>query len=118
MKNKIYPSKIAHIICAFVLLFCFVFISLAQAYHQHENHTHYNKDTNGHFEQKFAKKSTKACQICQFILNTNQAKILTATRYFNFIPFKNIEILHVDKYVVFYRSKPLSLFSGSSPPTT
>lgn len=115
MTNKTYPPKIAHIVCAFVLLFCFVSIFLAQAFHQHENHNH---GKNVHLEQIFTKQSIKACQICKFVLSKNQTSILTVTRYFSFTPLKNIEILHINNYVAIYTSKHLSLFSGCSPPIT
>ncbi len=118
MKSKIYHTKIAHTICAFVLLCCFVFISLAQAFHQHENHNHNNSRANAHYKHNFAEQSNKTCQICQFTLNNNQTKILIANQYCNFIQITNIELLHPKKYVAFYTYKHLSLFSGSSPPTT
>lgn len=118
MKNKIYNTKVAHKICSFLLLFCLVFISLAQAFHHHENHNHNNKSVNGHFKQNFTKQISKTCQICKFILNNNQEKVLIANQYYNFKQTTNIELLHPKKYVAFYSHKHLSLFSGSSPPTT
>lgn len=117
MKNKIYHTKTTHKICAFVLVFCFIFISLAQAFHHHENHSHCNNSLNYQTKQNLSKHVTKTCQICDFTLNKNQAKVLSTSPYFNFKKFNNMEMLQPNNYVAFYTSKHLSLFSGTSPPT-
>ena len=117
MRNKIYYIKIAQKFYAYQLLLSFVFISFAQAFHHHENHSHFTCGKNYHTKQNLSEHIAKTCQICEFTLNKNQAKNLPTTQYFNFKQVNNIEMLHPKKCVAFHTSKHLSLYSGTSPPT-
>ncbi|TAF45665.1 MAG: hypothetical protein EAZ51_08890 [Sphingobacteriales bacterium] len=119
MKNKyIYTQPIKHIICAYLLLCTFVFISLAQALHAHDvchNDSNNVHNIGVHISKASSVQVSKTCEICQYNLSKNQGDLLPVEQYFNVnIPTKTL-LLHT-YFVAFYVSKHLSLFSGNSPP--
>lgn len=117
MNTKTKHLNLIHKICATILLFCFGYILLAQALHTHESHNHCNKHTKYQVEQNFNEVSNEKCQICEFTINIKQNQLLPSILYFNFEQLNFIQTSNY-KYVAFFTSKHISLFSGNSPPSS
>lgn len=116
MKSELnHTKKLAHKICAFVLLLTFSLIALATALHSHDTHNFTKHSKTSHFEETLGDDLNNTCHICHYSFNKNNGQVLPTDFYLNF-KVSEYTFLLAAKYVASYKSKHLSLFSGNSPP--